>query len=74
MSQNFINVLHEAFLPKDPERAKKADNITVILKFLGSAHEKAACKTFMRLSPCVNFINVLEAAFAPVDHKSVKRY
>ncbi len=57
---NFVNVLQEAFAHKDPESAKKTDNLTVIVSVSGSVRAKAAVdidtraqsyKTFRRLTP-----------------------
>jgi len=48
---NFINILRAAFAHSDPESAEKTDNLTVFFVLLGSAHIKAAHKTFIKLTP-----------------------
>ncbi len=40
-----------------------ADNLTVSLALLGSAHVKAAHRTLMKLTPEVDFNNILQAFF-----------
>jgi len=50
---NFINVLWAAFMPSDPESAKKTDNFTVFFALLGSAHVKAVCKLLVKSNPDV---------------------
>jgi len=48
---NFINILHAAFKRASPKSAKNIVKLSVFLLLLGSVSAKAACRTFMKLTP-----------------------
>jgi len=52
---NFTN----KFTREDSKSAKDSQVISTFLQFLGSVHEKASCKTLVKLTPGVYFANIL---------------
>jgi hypothetical protein len=48
---NLSTFFRAAFARADPKSAKKTDNLTVFLYFLGSVPAKAACKTLIKSTP-----------------------
>jgi len=47
---NFTNILFEAFMSKDPQSAKKTDNLTMFFALLGYVHVKTEQKMLVKLT------------------------
>jgi len=49
---NFTNILRKAFTYTDPKSAKKTESLTVFFALWESARVKAACKIWLKSTPC----------------------
>jgi len=63
---HFTNILREAFTFKDHKSSKRQSSHWCLIALFGSEPAKAAHKTLVKLTPCVDYTNILLADFATI--------